>query len=148
MIELSSANSQLVVKSGCNCPGSTLTYECTVAGGPGGFTVWELQGTGFQSSCEVILRHTLSISDERLLVCDNYNTTMIARILGNDSNSFTSELNITFSSDIITEGRLSVMCAYDSGTFTTITGSNSLNNTGMYTNLNESIIIWIIRYRN
>ena len=104
-------------------------YECTVEGGLGGITVWKLDGTGFQSICEIGLRHTLFVANISIS-CDN--VTMTAQGLENDTNNFISRINITFNSDIITEkGILMISCCYDNGTSIIPFGNESFS-TGMY----------------
>ena len=113
-------------------------YECTVEGGFGGITVWKLEGTGFQSVCEIELRHTLFVANIPIS-CDN-NVTMTAQGLGNDTNNFTSQINITFSPDIITEESvLTISCCYDNGTSIVPFGNKSFS-TGMYNSITVHVV--------
>ena len=108
----------LVELSGCTCPGYTLTYECTVMGGPGGATVWH--GTSFNctmSDHEIVLLHSRFESNTGTLrMCSN--GAIVGRSLRVENNGrYTSQLNVTVSSDMTGE---SIECAHDHETTDTI----------------------------
>ena len=102
----------------CIYPGDILTYECTVMGGHGGITVWK--GTAFncsQSDNEINLLHRRFQSDA--VMCNNGTIVGLGIRVENNS-SFTSQLNVTVTADVIGE---SVECVHDNGTLTTIRSS-------------------------
>ena len=87
-------------------------------GGLGGITVWK--GTAFncsQSDNEINLLHRRFQSDA--VTCNNGTIVGIGIIVENNS-SFTSQLNVTVSPDVVGE---SVECVHDNGTLTTIGSS-------------------------
>ena len=120
----------LVELSGCICPGNTLTYECTVMGGPGGATVW--RGTALNctmSDHEIVLLHSRFESDTGTLrMCSN--GAIVGRSLRVENNGgYISQLNVTVSSDMIGE---SIECAHDHDGATDMIRSSTLTATGTY----------------
>ena len=103
--------------NGCSCPGYTLTFECTVVGS--GTTVW--LGSAFDcvySSNEIGLSHgRFAISIRR--TCNN--GAIVRQSLGVENNSYTSQLNVTVSRDLIGK---SVTCVHDNGTYVYAIGSS------------------------
>lgn len=106
------------ISSDCICLGNTVTYECTVQGDYGGFTLW--MGDFFYCSLSshqqfIELGHsqllTNSVQGGEAKVCNNGN--IVGRIIRIENGSFISQLNVTLTSDIA--GR-SIKCAYDNGT--------------------------------
>ena len=101
----------------CVCPGDTLTYECTVVGDRGGITVW--MGDFFRcpnGKKEIGLLHSDFTNGQaggvyNTQTCNDGN--VVGRIIRVENGVFTSQLNVTLTSDII--GR-SIECAYDNGT--------------------------------
>ena len=98
-------------------------------GGPGGATVW--RGTALNctmSDHEIVLLHSRFESNTGTLrICNN--GAIVGRSLRVENNSsYTSQLNVTVSSDMIGE---SIECAHDHGTTDTI-GSSTLTATGTY----------------
>lgn len=98
--------------NGCVCPGDILTYNCTVHGSPGGFTVWT--GTAFDCpGNEIVLRHNLYLST--FGTCNSGG--IVARGIGVEGNKYTSQLHINVTSDF--SGKTStVECIYDNGAST------------------------------
>ena len=89
----------------CNCVGDTLTFECTVMTGRG--TIWRGSAFNCDSSGNEIILLNSSDGDE---TC---NSGMITgRVIKREGNNYTSQLNVTFSSDLI--GR-TIECASDNG---------------------------------
>ena len=85
--------------SGAACPGNLLTYECDITG-PGN-TIWN--GTAFYcplKSNETILRHSQFSSESGTSGNCNDRTLIEARSLGVINNCFSSQLNITITSDL------------------------------------------------
>ena len=109
----------------CICPGDTVVYECTVIGDNGGFTLW--MGDFFRCSSGnrvIALRHHQFMNIQgggmpNARICNNGN--VAGRLIRIENGSYTSELNVTLTADIV--GR-SIECAYDNGT---IHGVGSLN---------------------
>ena len=80
--------------TGCVCPGDTLTYECT-ATGQDGLTIWT--GTAFECSFsnELVLLHSRFTSASGL--CNNGD--IVARGVSVEDNNYTSQLNVTVTSE-------------------------------------------------
>ena len=96
--------------SGCVCPGDILTYKCTIMGTNFGITVWT--GSTLMSSCpqrEIILLHRYFLSAAG--ACNN--EAIVARSLSIEGNNYTSQLNVTVTSDI---AGTTVVCGYDNHT--------------------------------
>lgn len=95
---------ELSVNNDCIRPCDTVTYECTVNGDQGGFTVWAGDFFYCSSGKRVIeLQHmptrvgdTPEFTDR---TCNNGN--IVGRIIRVENGSFTSQLNVTLTSDII-----------------------------------------------
>ena len=84
-------------------------YECTVMGGVlGGATVWK--GTAFDCPLnEIALLHSRFTSANSIFgVCNN--GAIVARSLPVEGNNYTSQLNVTVTSDIAGE---TIMCVHD-----------------------------------
>ena len=106
------------MSSDCACPGDILTYECIVTGDIGGITLW--MGDFFHCPNrrqEIQLLHS-DFTNERgreayysTQMCNDGN--VVGRIIRSENGSYTSQLNVTFTSDIA--GR-TIECAYDNGT--------------------------------
>ena len=116
-----------VSTGGCICPGYTLTYECTVMGGPGGATVW--RGTVFNcplSDHEVVLLHSRFESDTGTFRTCNNGAIVGQSLRVEDNSRYISQLNVTVSSDMIGE---SIECAHDHGgtTESDVIGSSILS---------------------
>ena len=93
------------------CAGDTLTYKYTVVGGIlGGATVWK--GTAFDCPLnEIALLHSRFTSANGTFgVCNN--GAIVARSLPVEGNNttYTSQLNVTVTSDIAGE---TIMCVHD-----------------------------------
>lgn len=87
----------------CICPGDRLTFTCTVVGD--GSTIW--RGTSFQCDRQQIaLRHSLFTSGGATGDC---NDGILAQSLTSVDGCFTSQLNITITSDL---NNKTVECAY------------------------------------
>ena len=99
----------------CACPGYTLTFECTVMGGSG--TIW--RGTTFscaESNDEIILLHSRFGLIGAFGTCNN--GTVMAQGIRAENDSYTSQLSIIVSSDVIGK---SIECVYDDYVNTTVT---------------------------
>ena len=114
---------QLLDSEACNCPGDSLTYECTVFGERGGTTVW--QGSAFKcTSHEISLFHDdyastqgtygkcgdivgWSLREVNVNITDDLNSTGPAYYY------YISELTVPVSSDIA--GKI-IECLYDEST--------------------------------
>ena len=91
--------------SGCVCPGDTLTYECTIEGF--GFTIWT--GTALDCQYNIALRHSqFSSTYGAFGTCNN--GAIVARGLSVEGNNYTSQLNVTVTSDIAGK---TITCFYD-----------------------------------
>ena len=92
--------------SGCLCPGDTLLYECTVMGY--GTTVWT--GSAFNcrsSNNDIILLHN-RFNNGTDGTCTN--GAIVGRSIAVDGNNYTSQLNVTITSD--TAGK-TIKCIHD-----------------------------------
>ena len=102
--------------SGAACPGNVLTYECDITG-PGN-TIWN--GTAFYcplKSNEIILRHSQFNTESGTSGTCNDRTLIEVRSLGVINNCFSSELNITVSSDL---NNKTIRCSHSSSRIVTI----------------------------
>ena len=94
--------------NGCVCPGDILTYNCTLHGSQGGFTVWT--GTAFDCSrYEIILIHH-SLFTRAFGVCNNGG--IVAQGIAVEGNNYTSQLHVNVTADL--SGK-TVECLYDNG---------------------------------
>ena len=109
-----------------NCCTNTLTFECTVIGGPFDTTFW--QGSAFNCLLEEIaLLHARYTSVNGAFGQCN-NGSLVARSLGTENGRYTSQLNVTVTSDIIGE---SIECVHDDGLRANIIGSfNNITQAG------------------
>ena len=113
----------------CVCPGDIVTYECTVTGGRGETTVWK--GGAFHcpsNKHEIVLLHsrfTSESEDEAFGECND--GAIVGRGLRVENNSYTSQLNVTLTSDLAGE---SIECVHDDGINITKVGSLNIP-TGM-----------------
>ena len=115
------------LRSGCVCPGDNLTYECTVVGGVNEFTYWT--GTVLAIDClyhtEIFLLHSSFTSlNETYQVCNN----VVLHSLSVEGNNYTSQLNVTVTSDTIGK---TIMCSYNNRVNTTIQFSTVIPTTGL-----------------
>jgi hypothetical protein len=125
--------SGLFLRNDCSCPGYNLTFECTVNGGIGGSTVWI--GEVFQNTCMIphlFLRHryfmqgiSQACNDDDVIL-HAYSLQVEAIDSKHDYSSYTSQLNVTYSTSIIGS---TVVCAYDNGTQVTHIGSKIIAST-------------------
>ena len=107
---------EVSMNNDCICFGDTMTYECTVVGNNGGITVW--MGDFFRcpnGKREIGLLHSdFTVQGGGLYstpICNNGN--VVGRIVRAENGCYTSQLNVTLTSDIIGQ---SIECAYDNGT--------------------------------
>ena len=116
----------VVSMNDCICSGDIVTYECTVVGDNGEITVW--MGDFFHCpnrKREILLVHSDFTSVQRggvysTRICNNGN--VVGRIVRAENGCYTSQLNVTLTSDIIGQ---SIACAYDNGTIHSV-GSLSI----------------------
>ena len=91
---------ELVITSGCICPGLNLTYECIVMGTNDGFTLWRGSALNCLSN-EIILRHRLFTSGEGAQGECNEGS-ILGRSLRLEAGSlYISQLRIRNSSEVI-----------------------------------------------
>ena len=122
---LKMGSGQLIKISNCTCLEDIITYNCVITGS--GFTVW--QGNAFDCSAQnnkTLLRHTLFGGSGTMKQCNG--GAIVGRSLGVSGDIYTSELNVTASSDLI--GR-TVECAYSpNGITVTPVNSTTIGLTG------------------
>ena len=85
---------RLVSTSECDCHDQTLTYECTVTGGPGGATVW----TGSALNCpggETVLLHRRFTKSRGIMGTCNNGSTVAQSLSVQNNNLYTSQLDVT-----------------------------------------------------
>ncbi len=118
--------SGLFLTNDCACPGNNLIFECTVIGGAGGATQWKGDALDLHScSVPVFLHHRDFITGTtQPMVCNG--GAIVIRSLRVESNRYTSQMNISFSSTLINR---TVDCAYDNGTLAVEVGSISIGTT-------------------
>ena len=98
------------------CPGDVLMYVCNIIGG--GNTIWS--GTAFycpSKSNETILRHSQFNSESGTFGSCNDRAVIMARSLGVTNNCYSSQLNITVTSDM---NNKTIQCAHSSDRIVTI----------------------------
>lgn len=127
-VSSSSQEGQLIkVSEGCFCPGSAVTYECTVNGGSGNAetTIWK--GSVFSYLCPDFNNHALlfhgryGLPGGTRVVCND--GAIVARSVSMSSNGvYTSQLLITLTLEVIEKG-YSVECDHDDGENITAVGS-------------------------
>ena len=99
----------VIKQTECGCLGETMTYECTVEGGPGGATVF----TGSALNCpsdEVLYLYHGNFSAESggtNTSCDNGST--VAQSLYVQNNLYISQLNVTVTHDTVGQ---TIQCGY------------------------------------
>ena len=117
-------DNQLALKNGCTCHGYNLTYECTVVGRPSEITIWRGSALSNCQNNELSLLHrqfkTASTS------CDNPSIVAMGR--DTDNGSYTSQLTIMVTDDVIGK---SVECAHYDNNITTTIGSLNITVTGI-----------------
>ena len=102
------------INNDCICPGDIVTYECTVVGNYGGFTVW--MGDFFHCSSgkrviELLHRPLVEGGTSNERTCNN--GAVVGRIIRVENGTFTSQLNVSLTPDIVGK---SIECANDNGT--------------------------------
>ena len=108
----------LNITDGCICPGHTLTLECTVSlarSTQGGETVWKGSGTTFDCNNthnEIVLLHSQFVSTGPGVarMCNNGSIQAQSLRVNSENTTYTSQFNITVSSDIIDQN---ITCQYD-----------------------------------
>ena len=120
---------QLSGGSTCICPDSSLseTYECTVMGGLG--TIWT--GSIISKLCEdnggeILLLHSRFESDIYLnqsITCGNGTVSIVGQKVGVENNSYTSQITVTVSSDILGDN---IVCAHNHNGTTHVIGNNTI----------------------
>ena len=96
----------------CVCPDDIVTYEYTVFGGIGTTTIWKSDFFQCSSGKQLIeLVHRSLTEESHARICNNGD--IVGRIVRNENNYFTSQLNITLTDDI-TGGIIE--CISDNGT--------------------------------
>ena len=107
-------NVSVIGSADCTCPEDILVFTCIVDGGV--ITLW--RGTAFScptTNNEILLRHTLIASRTASGTCNN--GAIVGRGVGEEDNVYTSQLNVTVSSDLNSQ---TIECAYDDGTRTNV----------------------------
>ena len=105
---------------GCSCPGDMLTFNCTAVGL--GSTLWI--GTAFDcidGGNEILLRHNGFITGGISGTCNN--GAIVGRSLEVVDNCYTSQLNVTISSNL---NNKTVECIYNGNAGTITIGSPTL----------------------
>ena len=108
-------NTSLVKISGCVCPNHIVILECTVHGR--GSTVW--QGTAVallaaaSDACfsgEIVINHDSTFTSFNAECTKNNRTVIVAHGISSANNSYTSQLSVTMSVDLV--GTI-VECVHD-----------------------------------
>ena len=113
---------EVTIDKDCICPGDTVTYQCTVDGDYGGFTLWKgkffncLSPQNHENYNIVELRHSQLLKNNdaqggEAKECNDGD--IVGRIVRVENDSFISHLNITLTSAIIGK---EIECSYDNGT--------------------------------
>ena len=102
------AGLSLVSTSECDCLNQTLTYECTVMGGPGGATVWIGSVLNCLSNEIVLLHRQFTDPGGTIRTCGNGAT--VAQSLFLQNNLYTSQFSITITQNV---GGKMITCIYD-----------------------------------
>ena len=117
-------NLLITSQTSCICPGDILTYECTVEGDQGGATVLKGNFIDCNNSYELVLHHS-KFDEGTTASC--YNHTITGQSFSAENNSYTSQFNIEFSSELIGE---TIECIHDDGISTFIVGNSTIKGTG------------------
>ena len=119
----------------CICPGDVVIYECTVQSVFGGATVFRAKPpssfvscTGIRSQEELILPHSQFIWSQHGVKKTCNNDTVISQILNTENGTYTSQLSITVTSELI---GITIECVNDNGTSRHGVGSSTIPNTGI-----------------
>ena len=109
--------------SGCICPGSNLTFECTIEGG--GITVWS--GNFFTDCSASPGNKEISFRHDRFDVADYYGTCNDGAVTARPHNYlensiFTSQLHINMTVVSLSNGS-TVTCAHDKDGEVTVVGT-------------------------
>lgn len=91
--------------SECTCLSQNVTYQCTVCGPGGKFTVWSFPNTSEQ--CEINIRHANFMS--RYSINDCGNITAVGQGLSIQNDCYTSELTV------LVRPPITIQCAFDDG---------------------------------
>ena len=102
--------------SGAACPGDVLMYVCDIIGS--GNTIWN--GTAFycpSKSNEAILRHSQFSTESGTFGSCNDRTSIMVQSLGVINNCFSSQLNITVTTDM---NNATIRCSHSSNRIETV----------------------------
>ena len=117
-----------VISSG-TCPDYTQIYQCTVMGGVA--TVWK--GNAFDcdsANNEIILLHRrFNSSNDNASTVSCNNGTIVGQSLRVEDNYYTSQIIVTFSSELV---GTDIECSHDRGSSVTSVGNTSIFVTGVY----------------
>ena len=114
----------------CICPGDELVFECTVIGGSA--TVW--RGTPDFFGCstsdtlnqEIVLRH--SRHNQGIVTIGTCNNgSIVGRIIRAENDNYTSQLNVTFTSDL---RGVTIECIHDDGATEYVIGNSTIDAKG------------------
>ena len=112
----------------CICPGDVLVFECTVEGGLADATIF--RGTGFfdcstreTMNQEIILIHG-RYDDGIVTIGTCNNGSIVGRIIRAENGSYTSQLNVTFTSDL---SGVIIECIHDDGITLSVIGNSTID---------------------
>ena len=131
----------------CNCPGDTLTFECSVVGESYGITIWQGSALDKCEVQEISLRHDRFTEPMGARESCN-NNFIIGQSLRVENGCYTSELNVTVTLD--DDGK-TIECAYYNVTEATTIGLLNISLTGktfVYIYLALSYFIISLRIMN
>ena len=118
----------------CTCPGDVLIYECTVVSTNFAFTIlkgkpddfFKCNGSSSNNGRDLALSHKKF--DEGVVVHCN-NGAVVGRSLTSENGSYTSQFNVTVSSEQLLAGGM-IECLLDDGTNQTVVGISNITVTG------------------
>ena len=132
------------MNSTCVCPGDVLIYECTIISSYGGSTIF--RGRSFRfTNCtgnidELVLHHSQFNHPQGIKRSCN-NGAIIARSLHGENGTYTSQLSVTVTSELIGDV---IECLHDNGSAINVVGMAIINNTGMNLVLNHNFSVHIM----
>ena len=113
----------------CNCPGDTLTFECSVVGESYGITIWRGSALGKCEVQEISLRHDRFTELMGARESCN-NNSIVGQSLGVENRRYSSQLNVTATLDKIGK---TIECAYYNITESNTVGLLNITLTGKST---------------
>ena len=116
----------------CICPGDIVNYQCTIINGSyGGFTIFRAKPSSFvgctRNNTDIVLSHSQFNRSQHGFNISCNNETVIGQILSNDDGIYSSQLNITVTTQLIGD---TIECFHDNGMQSILVGESPIYNPG------------------